>query len=96
MPSAAPESGERGEHDQRRRGDRQRDRDEAARAAQMRGEQQRDGDRAERRLPFGLAQEARVDRVELGLDRDDADAGTSAIAARTRSTSSGRVARPAG
>ena len=30
--------------------------------------------RAERRLPFGFAQEAGVDRVELGLDRDDANA----------------------
>ena len=74
MPSAAPASVERGEHDQRRCGDRQRDRGEAARAAQVRGEQQRDGDGAERRLPFGFAQEARVDRVELGLDGDDANA----------------------
>ena len=47
---------------------------EPACAAQLRGEQQRDGDRAERRLPLGFAQEARVDRVELGLDRDDANA----------------------
>ena len=49
-----------------------------------------DGRRAERRLPLGFAQEARVDRVELGLDgdharaRDVGDRGADAVGVERR------------